>query len=346
MMPRIWLRTLTGFVLSTSLIGGSATGTAQESGSQKKPPNFVGKAWVATDTAAAPGSLRMFLPDGTLVMNSCVESYRLSRWRLVEGRRIEWQEDAARIQADVTEVGRDQLKLRLHLGAEVKEENYRLAPVPFTCPDLRPSPAGGSDLVHVEGRVIFLERLALPPSAVVRVELRDVSRADAPARTLARQTFTAKQGPPFAFSLAVPASSIDSHAKLSLFADIRDGQRLMFVADTANVVPIEGAKGMELRLRFVASSTGDAARGIVTPAPGTYRCGAETFKIAFEELRAFVTMPDGSLVTLNRQKTSKPQQPRTFTDGRFTFVEELEGAGGARVLFARGRMLPSPCTRQ
>jgi hypothetical protein len=48
---------------------------------------------------------------------------------------------------------------------------------------------------------------------------------------------------------------------------------------------------------------------------------------------------------LTRQKGSKPEQARTFTNGRLTFVQEAEG-GGSRVLFARGRMLPSPCARQ
>jgi hypothetical protein len=45
------------------------------------------------------------------------------------------------------------------------------------------------------------------------------------------------------------------------------------------------------------STDPSAARGVVTPAPTTYGCGAETFSVAFEEQRAYVTMPDGSLVT-------------------------------------------------
>jgi uncharacterized lipoprotein YbaY len=317
----------------------------QEASPRESPATFVGKAWISTDAGAAAGTLRMFLPDGTLMMDSCVETYRLARWRLVGPRKVEWYEDSARIQADVTEVGRDQLKLRLQLGRDIKEESYRLARVPFTCPDLRSSPGG--ELVHVGGRLDFLERLSVPPSAVVRVELRGTSRADAPPRTLARQTFTAKQGPPFAFSLVVPASSVDPQGTLSLFADIRDGRRVLFVADSPNTVPAQGAKGLELRLKFVASARGDAGRGVVTPSPGTYRCGEETFKVAFEELRAYVTMPDGAVVTFQRQFAGgKGDSRRTFSNGRLTFVQEVDGADGPRVLFARGRMLPVPCTRQ
>jgi hypothetical protein len=84
--------------------------------------------------------MRIFLPDGTLVMDSCGEVYRLARWRAIDERRIEWQEDTARIEADVTQVSSDQLQLRLHLvGGEIKQENYRLASVPFVCPEARTS---------------------------------------------------------------------------------------------------------------------------------------------------------------------------------------------------------------
>jgi putative lipoprotein len=79
--------------------------------------------------------------------------------------------------------------------------------VPYVCPDMRPSPA--KPVVRVEGTLIYLERLALPPSATVRVELRDTSRADSPVGTLATQTIPAGEGPPFAFSLTVPETAID-----------------------------------------------------------------------------------------------------------------------------------------
>jgi hypothetical protein len=118
---------------------GPSTDQAAPAAPRDAQPSFVGKAWRSTDPSAAPGTLRIFLPDGTLVMDSCVEVYRLSRWRAIDERRIEWEEDTARIEADVTQVGADQLQLRLHLvGGGIKEESYRLASVPFACPDARP----------------------------------------------------------------------------------------------------------------------------------------------------------------------------------------------------------------
>ena len=99
------------------------------------PRTFVGKVWLSTDSAAAPGTLRIFLADGTLVMDSCFETYRLARWEALDGGRVAWQEDSARIEADVDETTAGELRLRLRLTQEIKEERYRLATVPFVCPD-------------------------------------------------------------------------------------------------------------------------------------------------------------------------------------------------------------------
>ena len=210
---------------------------------------FVGRTWLSTDASAPPGTLRIFLADGTLLMDSCGETYRLAKWRSLGAGRIEWTEDGARIEAGVSQPRAGELRLRLQLRNEIKDERYRLATVPFVCGDSRPSP--GPAAVNVSGRVIFLERLALPRTATVRVEVRDSSRLDAPARTLATQTIPASQGPPFTFSLSVPTARIDRRASLSLFAEIRDGQRLMFTTDTRHPVSLEGETGMEIRLRFV-----------------------------------------------------------------------------------------------
>ena len=42
---------------------------------------FANIAWALDDPAAAPGSFRIFLADGTLVMDSCFETYRIAEWR-------------------------------------------------------------------------------------------------------------------------------------------------------------------------------------------------------------------------------------------------------------------------
>ena len=97
---------------------------------------FVGKAWLSVDPSAAPGTLRSFLPDGTLIMDSCFETYRLARWRTVLDGVVEWNEDGAEIQAEVEQATPEELELRLKLKTEVKVERYRLAQAPVVCPDV------------------------------------------------------------------------------------------------------------------------------------------------------------------------------------------------------------------
>jgi hypothetical protein len=70
-------------------------------------------------------------------MDSCGETYRLARWASIDASLIAWNEDGARIEANVTQATADVLELRLQLKGEVKVENYRMAQVPYVCPDSR-----------------------------------------------------------------------------------------------------------------------------------------------------------------------------------------------------------------
>jgi hypothetical protein len=99
-------------------------------------PSLTGKVWLATDAAAAPGTIRIFVPDGTLVMDSCFETYRLAAWRATGDRRIEWREDTATIGAEITGLTSSALQLTLRLADETKIENYRAATAPYVCPDM------------------------------------------------------------------------------------------------------------------------------------------------------------------------------------------------------------------
>ena len=62
----------------------------------KAEPSFINKVWAVTESpSVAPGSLRVFLSDGTLVMTSVREKPALGAWRYEDGR------------LTVTEEGRD-----------------------------------------------------------------------------------------------------------------------------------------------------------------------------------------------------------------------------------------------
>jgi hypothetical protein len=92
-----------------------------------------------------------------------------------------------------------------------------------------------------------------------------------------------------------------------------------------------------------AEGDGDPGPGAVSPLPTTYRCGDETFKLAFEDGMAYVTAADGATLTLPRLRQSdEAAARRTYTNGRMTFIEVKQGAV-PEVLFARGRMALQRC---
>ena len=94
------------------------------------------RVWIDQDPEAARGTLLAFMSDGTLVMTSCVETYRLAPWRWVEGATLVWEEDGRVLRAEVALVGRDELALAIDLGGETVTREYRAAKSPVVCPDL------------------------------------------------------------------------------------------------------------------------------------------------------------------------------------------------------------------
>jgi hypothetical protein len=88
----------------------------------------------------------------------------------------------------------------------------------------------------------------------------------------------------------------------------------------------------------------EAAPPVVTPIGAPYRCGADTFRVAFEGNKAYLTWPDNTTVVLN-EMTVKDGSPsrRTFSDGQVRVVEDTSESY-TRVLFARAGFRPRPCT--
>jgi hypothetical protein len=107
------------------------------SGSDQTRGLVVDRVWIDTDAEAPRGSLRAFLSDGTLVMTSCVEVYRLAPWRWIDGSRLVWEEDGRSIKAEVVLAGRDELVLAIALDEETLTKRFSAAQAPVVCPDLR-----------------------------------------------------------------------------------------------------------------------------------------------------------------------------------------------------------------
>jgi putative lipoprotein len=87
---------------------------------------------------------------------------------------------------------------------------------------------------EVTGTVNKLDRSALPPNAVVTVELRDTSRADAPAVTLANDVIELGGDQlPVPYTLSYDENDIDDRNTYTVFVRIEAEGRLQYITDTA-----------------------------------------------------------------------------------------------------------------
>ncbi|HTZ47899.1 MAG TPA: YbaY family lipoprotein [Verrucomicrobiae bacterium] len=93
----------------------------------------------------------------------------------------------------------------------------------------------------VTGSVTYLQRMALPPTAVIEVKLQDVSLADAPAKAIAEQTYNlGERQVPVPFSLNFDPAKIDPKHTYSLSARITVDGKLVFISDKAYPVLTRG----------------------------------------------------------------------------------------------------------
>ena len=99
----------------------------------------------------------------------------------------------------------------------------------------------GAAPARVTGTALYLQRIALPPTAVLTVQLVDISRADAPATVIATQTIpTSGQAPPYAFALVYDTTAISPNLTYAVQARIEDGGQLLFRTTQAYLVITQG----------------------------------------------------------------------------------------------------------
>ena len=92
----------------------------------------------------------------------------------------------------------------------------------------------------VSGTATYRERIAVPPDATLFVELQDISRADAPAVTLAAQRY-ALTGVPAQFELSYDDALIRDGLSYAVRGSIYQGDKLLFTTDSVNSVLTRGA---------------------------------------------------------------------------------------------------------
>ena len=116
---------------------------------------------------------------------------------------------------------------------------------------------GGTSVAKVTGTVTYRERIALPPTAVIKVQLVDVSRADAPAIVLGEQiTQAAGKQVPFSFEIPFDPAKIEPRYSYAVQARIEQDGKLRFISDRHYAVITRGAPTrVDIVLRSVGTSS-------------------------------------------------------------------------------------------
>ena len=110
----------------------------------------------------------------------------------------------------------------------------------------------------LRGTVTYRQRIALPPNAVVEVKLVDVSRADAPAITIAEQTIqTNGKQVPIPFTLSFDPNQINPKYRYAVQARITVDGTLRWINTTQYAVLTQGnpKTNVEVVVNSVPSSS-------------------------------------------------------------------------------------------
>jgi putative lipoprotein len=109
-----------------------------------------------------------------------------------------------------------------------------------------------SDMATVSGVVMYLERRALPPEAVVTIRLQDISRADARAILLGEQRIALDgRQVPVPFEISYDPAAIDERMSYAVSARIELGDQLLMISDTVHPVITRGAPTTDVEIRVV-----------------------------------------------------------------------------------------------
>ena len=101
----------------------------------------------------------------------------------------------------------------------------------------------------LDGEVFYLQRIALPPTATLEVSLQDVSLADAPAVTLAKQSGPVKGQVPLPFHLTYDPAQIKPGHTYAISARIEENGQLLFINTERNSVDLTTTTQQPVRVR-------------------------------------------------------------------------------------------------
>ncbi len=111
----------------------------------------------------------------------------------------------------------------------------------------------------LKGEVTYRERIALPPNAVLSVQLADVSLADAPAAVVGERKVAPAGQVPIKFEISFDPTVIRPNMTYALQARITADDKLLFITDTRyQVDPLSDAP-QTIVLKMVAPTSGSTA---------------------------------------------------------------------------------------
>ena len=113
-----------------------------------------------------------------------------------------------------------------------------------------------ADETLVTGEVLYRERIALPPNAVLSVQLADVSLADAPARILGEQKIDPAGQVPIKFAIPFDPTAIKTNMTYALQARISVDDQLWFINDVRHSLDPLTAGPQTIQVKMVRQSGG------------------------------------------------------------------------------------------
>lgn len=113
----------------------------------------------------------------------------------------------------------------------------------------------------LKGEVMYRERIALPPNAVLSVQLADVSLADAPAAIIGERKVAPVGQVPIKFEISFDPQVIRPNMTYALQARITIDDRLMFISDTRHQVDPLSDAPQTIMLKMVAPDAAAALLG-------------------------------------------------------------------------------------
>lgn len=117
----------------------------------------------------------------------------------------------------------------------------------------------------LRGTATYRERMALPPGAVLEVVLEEISRADAPATSIAEARIPVQGQVPIAFALPFDPARVEPHLTYAVRATLSVDRQVQFRTDRIHPVLTRGA-GDSVELLLVRAAPAGAAEGSPAPA--------------------------------------------------------------------------------